>query len=314
VAGASNENETEGKVVGLDGTDGGVEWTYIMPGTSVWALAQLDDVTGDETPDVIAGDFSGALALIDPTSGVPFETASVGGVLVLRFEVLEDVNGDGLKDILVAHSGSNGIVIDGTDGSNVWLTPLQDKSWCVSATNDLDGDAINDVLIGTLFSDNFAYFLNGVNGNEFESIHYGEPIDAISSIPDIVGDGSWEMVTGGRYGQIYCYSGGIDSFVGVEEQDQGILSETEYLNVYPNPFDHSTQILIELQEAQAVQVAIYSMDGKLVTRLVDEKVPKGRLQLHWDGKNNSGNDCKPGIYVIEVTTQYSRTTKKITKL
>ena len=38
-------------------------------------------------------------------------------------------------------------------------------------------------------------------------------MDAISAIPDITGDGSMEMVAGGREGKLYCYSGGLNSSV-----------------------------------------------------------------------------------------------------
>jgi hypothetical protein len=312
LAGASNEGETEGKVFGLDGADGGIEWSYTTPGTSVWALAQLDDVTGDGVADVIAGDFGGAILLFDPATGIPFETTSVGGVLVLRFEMLNDVNGDGFKDVLVAHSGTNGIVIDGTDGSNVWLEPLADESWCVSKTNDLDGDAINDVLIGTLYSDNYAYFLNGVDGEEMGSVNFGEPIDAISSMPDIVGDGSWEMVVGGRYGKIYCYSGGMDSSVGIGMPP--LASEGPAVKVFPSPFIDQTSLTISLEEAVRVEVNIYTVTGVLVNRLHTGYLPQGEHRMLWNGTRSDGKTCGPGLYVIEIIAGNTATTAKVTKL
>ena len=70
---------------------------------------------------------------------------------------------------------------------------------------------VEDVMVGTLFSNNYAYFLDGSDGTVLESINYGTPVDAIAAIPDIVGDGSWEMVVGGRNGLVTCYSGGIDT-------------------------------------------------------------------------------------------------------
>ena len=73
----------------------------------------------------------------------------------------------------------------------------------------ITGDGINDVMIGTLFSNNYCYFLNGTNGDELESINYGTSVDAISAIYDIVGDASMEMIAGGRNGYVACYSGGL---------------------------------------------------------------------------------------------------------
>ena len=35
-----------GTVVGIDGSDGSIEWSYESTGSSVWGLMQLDDITG----------------------------------------------------------------------------------------------------------------------------------------------------------------------------------------------------------------------------------------------------------------------------
>ncbi|MGF3555220.1 MAG: hypothetical protein ACQXXF_08175, partial [Thermoplasmatota archaeon] len=42
-------------------------------------------------------------------------------------------------------------------------------------------------------------------------IAYGEAIDGLNAIPDVVNDGSWEMVAGGRNGKLTCFSGGLDA-------------------------------------------------------------------------------------------------------
>lgn len=296
LAGASNENETEGRVLGINGSTGQTEWTHITQGTSVWALAQLDDVTGDGVRDVIAGDFGGHIYLIDPVSGNPFDNTGVGNELVLRFEVLDDVDGDGYSDILIAHSGTNGIVISGMDGSNIWFQGLADKSWCVSATNDLDGDAINDVLIGTLFSSNYGYFLSGTNGEELESISYGEPVDAISSIPDIVGDGSYEMVIGGRQGKVYCYSGGIESVAAIPVN----RAETSLQNVeiWPNPFRDGLTVSFELESRSDVEISIVNASGMTIGQIHSGTLLEGHNKIHWSGSN----DLAPGMYFIKITT------------
>jgi PKD repeat protein len=124
---------------------------------------------------------------------------------------MDDVNNDGFADIAVAHAGTNAIMIDGQTGQNIWTTPLADKCWNIDRIGDVNGDGINDLIAGTLFSTNRFYFLNGVDGEELFSQNYSEVIDAIAAIPDITGDGSMEVAVGGRDGKLACYSGGLNS-------------------------------------------------------------------------------------------------------
>ena len=130
-------------------------------------------------------------------------------MIITRFEKLNDVNGDTHPDIIPAHSTiSTTQVIDGYTGSLVWSHSVADQPWNVAPISDISGDGIDDVLVGTLFSSNYVYFLDGANGSELKKIAYGEAVDAIASIPDVIGDGSMEMVAGGRNGKVICYSGG----------------------------------------------------------------------------------------------------------
>ena len=208
VAGASNEDETVGRVYGIDGANGSIDWTYLVDGSSVWAVEQIDDITGDGVGDVIVGDFSGNIYGLDATNGGQTYSSS-GYSLITRFERLDDVNGDGHPDIVPAHLGTVARVIDGHTGNPIWSRSLADKPAAVAAIADLNDDGVNDVVIGTLYTNNYAYFLDGVDGAVLEAINYGTPVDAIAAIPDIVGDGSWEMVVGGRNGLVTCFSGGI---------------------------------------------------------------------------------------------------------
>jgi hypothetical protein len=198
-------------VYGIDGTNGSIEWTYLVDGSSVWAVEQIDDITADGIHDVIVGDFSyttGSIYGLDATNGNE-EYFGNGYGSITHFERLGDVNGDGHPDIIPAHFGLSARVIDGQTGNQVWSTPLVDKCAVVAASDDLNDDGVGDVVVGTLFTNNYAYFLDGANGAVLDSIDYGTPVDAITAIPDIVGDGYWEMVVGGRNGLVTCYSGGI---------------------------------------------------------------------------------------------------------
>ncbi len=211
LAGCTNQAETTGYAKGINGDTGVEVWSYTTPGSSVWALEQIDDITGDNIKDVIIGDFYGNIYGLDATNGDQEYSNSVGGIIT-RFAKLTDVNNDGHPDIVPAHSSSHTTqAIDGQTGIFIWSYTVADQPWNVARISDVSGDAIDDVLVGTLYQSNYCYFLDGTDGSELESIAYGQAVDAIYSIPDVVADGSMEMVAGGRDGKVTCISGGLDA-------------------------------------------------------------------------------------------------------
>ena len=209
LAGCSNDAESIGYGKGINGATGAQIWSFATPGTSVWGLAQLDDVNGDGRKDVIIGDFSGHIYGLSAVSGSQLFSVNIGNAIITRLVRLDDVNDDGYADIIPAHSTVvTTQVINGYNGEIIWSHGVADQPWNVARISDITGDEINDVLVGTLYNSNYCYFFNGVNGSELKSLGYGEAVDAIAAIPDVVGDGSMEMLAGGRNGKVTCFSGG----------------------------------------------------------------------------------------------------------
>ena len=212
LAGCSNEAETIGYAKGINGDTGTQVWSKTTSGSSVWALEQIEDITGDGVKDVIVGDFSGNIYGLDATDGSQEYSLSIGTAIITRFAKLNDVDYSGHPEIVPAHSTTHTTqLIDAEDGDIVWSHGVADQPWNAARISDVSGDGIDDVLIGTLYSNNYCYFLDGTDGSELESIAYGQAVDAINSIPDVVSDNSMEMVAGGRNGKLTCISGGLDA-------------------------------------------------------------------------------------------------------
>lgn len=309
-AGASNESETQGKVVCIDGSTGFEVWMETTDGTSVWGVIQIDDVNGDGAMDLAAGDFGGYFYGFDGTNGDELFSGAIGGSpIILRLEKLDDVDQDGYADILFASSSSNCIVVSGYDGSNIWLNALADKAWNVDKISDISGDGVNDVIVGTLFQQNQVYFLDGTNGEELKSLPYGEAVDAISAIPDINGDYSMEMVAGGRDGTLTCFSGGLDASTFIPQQQSASGIET---SCTPNPFIRNVQVSIRSEKEFDTEIYIMSAGGKILKDFGKKQISVELTNIVWDGRDQLGNVMNSGLYFLLLESgRYTKTVKLI---
>ena len=80
---------------------------------------------------------------------------------------------------------------------------------------------------------------------------------------------------------------------------------------YPNPFNPSTTIRLDLPAAQRVRLGIYAVDGSLVRTLFDEELPAGTHQAVWDGRDRRGGRAASGVYFYRVETPGAAVTRKM---
>jgi hypothetical protein len=68
-------------------------------------------------------------------------------------------------------------------------------------------------------------------------------------------------------------------------------------SVSPNPFNPVCEIEFEVGEETAVELDIYDISGRLVSRLIDnEEMPAGVYRISWDGAENPS-----GTYLARFT-------------
>lgn len=65
---------------------------------------------------------------------------------------------------------------------------------------------------------------------------------------------------------------------------------------YPNPFNPSTTIAIELPIENQVRLIIYDILGRVVKVLTDQTLSPGRHNFVWDGTNSDGIPVAAGLY------------------
>ena len=79
-----------------------------------------------------------------------------------------------------------------------------------------------------------------------------------------------------------------------------IPEKTSRIYNYPNPFNPSTTICLELEERGKVLLQIFNVKGQLVKTLIDSKLSRGYHEMIWRGKDQNGNPVATGHYFLKL--------------
>jgi len=83
------------------------------------------------------------------------------------------------------------------------------------------------------------------------------------------------------------------------------------LDVAPNPFSSELKIAFSLTTSSEIEIAVYDISGRLVTRLLSGSTQAGRHTLTWKGTDRAGRKVPAGIYFVKLSGATSAVVKKI---
>ena len=87
---------------------------------------------------------------------------------------------------------------------------------------------------------------------------------------------------------------GVDDLPGVS--DTMVLQQNR-----PNPFNPATEIAFSLPHASAVELAVYTVNGRRVTTLVSDNLAAGQHRVTWDGRDAAGQRAASGAYFYRLS-------------
>lgn len=79
---------------------------------------------------------------------------------------------------------------------------------------------------------------------------------------------------------------------------------------YPNPFNPTTNIKLNLAKKQRVSLSVYNVKGQLVKTLINNEITESKNIL-WNGVDNSGQSVSSGIYFYRLNTENKTISKKM---
>ncbi|GBE30559.1 hypothetical protein BMS3Bbin04_01594 [bacterium BMS3Bbin04] len=80
--------------------------------------------------------------------------------------------------------------------------------------------------------------------------------------------------------------------------------------VWPNPFNASATVTVDLPEASDLSVTVFGLDGREVAVLTQGYRPAGSHNLHFNGEG-----LATGVYFVQATTGDNQTiVRKVTLL
>jgi len=79
----------------------------------------------------------------------------------------------------------------------------------------------------------------------------------------------------------------------------------------PNPFNPKTTVSYYLPESGHVEVVVFDVSGRMITRLVDQTVAAGEHSVAWTGSDSRGSRVASGVYFIRMKTGRVVNTKRV---
>jgi protocatechuate 3,4-dioxygenase beta subunit len=94
--------------------------------------------------------------------------------------------------------------------------------------------------------------------------------------------------------------------------DEGLDPEITFLHSgYPNPFREETSIRFSLAQGGAVELSVYDVTGRRIATLLERETPVGYHTVTWDGRDERGQEVRPGVYFVRLVGAGKSLTRKL---
>lgn len=282
------------KASAFSGANGSLIWDFAIPSGNGGGKEVMVFPLSGRLPDIILGAFWGPVYRLDAESGTMVWSTGTGGSGVMQLARLPDVTNDGIDEVVVALLGGGTRCLNGATGVTLWALGTG-NTMGVAIVPDLNQDGFDEVVIAV--QNQGTLIVKGQDGEQLALYPTGtNQTREVALVADMDDNFSFEVIMGGREGNVAMLSGGLNAGpTGVGEQTVIPQDFMLYQN-YPNPFNPSTTIRFSIPARANAAIAIFDILGRRVRTFELENAPPGVHTIVWDGKDASGVSLSSGVY------------------
>nr|NQU90456.1 T9SS type A sorting domain-containing protein [Bacteroidota bacterium] len=107
---------------------------------------------------------------------------------------------------------------------------------------------------------------------------------------------------------VYYYTEILDTLYMAVDEHQALMDE---VHIYPNPFTSEVTLDFKNDDACNPTISVFNMQGGLIKDLSHNGFDYEGSTIVWDGRNDSGNLVKNGVYMVLVKTGSNRYFRKL---
>jgi len=175
----------------------------------------------------------------------------------------------------------------------------------------IDTSAFGQNIISVAAIDSLVCYASGTNGTILKTINGGESWESLpSGVQDtvhsllFVNESTGYALIGAQV--LLTFDGGtswqsVSPILAIDSSPE-LPSKFALHPNYPNPFNPSTTLRIDLPAAGEVSLAVYDLLGREIAPLVVGRLEAGYHNLVWGGVDSQGRAVPSGIYIARLVT------------
>ncbi|MCX6164200.1 MAG: choice-of-anchor D domain-containing protein [Ignavibacteriae bacterium] len=290
-------------VNGFDNS-GNQTWTYATD-SKLWSIREVPSIGTDTVKELIGNyGFSGKIFCLAENNGSVNWTRTVGSSNNSKILLLDDLDSNGYIDFTL-YGPQIAMRIDSKTNNVIWQNSLA-ASYLrgIDFLSDVNGDGIRDILVSTQ-QPGRVLVLDGLNGNVRFTYEWGTNLaqrgDRCATLNSIDGNSVTEFIGGCRDGRIICFSGGVNTPIGIHNISGVVPQKYNLEQNYPNPFNPTTKIKFDIPKvnnnAQNIDVIlkVYDITGREISTLVNDKLQTGSYEYIFEATGLSS-----GVYFYKL--------------